>query len=55
MGIRYEDNLNKLTSIMFKVSLQLNDIFNFSILAENKKDKEKAIIEIKKFRKDAIK
>lgn len=55
MGMRYEDKLNKLTSIMFKVSLQLNNLFNFSILTENKKDKEKAIKEIKKIQKRCYK
>lgn len=48
---RYEEKLDNITRIMFKVSLYLNNMFNFSLLAESKKDKEKTIKEIIKVQK----
>ena len=55
MERRYEEKLDNITIIMFKVSLYLNNMFNFSLLAESKKDKEKTIKEIIKVQKRSYK
>ena len=51
MGRKYEDKLDEAITVMFKASMYLNNLFNFSLFAENEKDKEKTIKEIIKIQK----
>ena len=55
MGRKYEDNLEEAITVMYNVSLYLNELFNISLIAENEKDKEKTIKEILKIQKRCYK
>lgn len=55
MGRKYEDKLDEATKIIFKVSQHLNNLFNFSLVTDSKKDKLKTIKEILKIQKRCYK